>query len=221
MWIYVYYGGVLTILPVIEGCGWEYSLMAAWNGLWGAIGSCWIDGWTTHVVMMPFTLQQGNILAYAPHARLTGDYMAITNFQLSAKTKRPPCCDFCCCGNKFGRIERSKYCHVHSGINRIKRTRRYVKHVERQLIQREIAEQLNDYYFFDPNMTPEQELFGVNEWSAEEYQAYGDWLNGDLDDRYLDDNYEEDYYWFYEHRNDTFYREPDDPFTQDYLPSKY
>jgi len=68
----------------------------------------------------------------------------ITNFQLSAKTKKPAVCGFSCCGNKFGRIERSKYCKVHHGINRIKRSRRYVKHVERQLIKQEIQEQLQE-----------------------------------------------------------------------------
>lgn len=66
----------------------------------------------------------------------------ITNFQLSHKTKRPDCCDFECCGNKFGRIERSVHAHVHGSVNRIVKTRRYAKHVERQLVQKEITNQL-------------------------------------------------------------------------------
>jgi hypothetical protein len=69
----------------------------------------------------------------------------LTNFQICSKTKRPAVCDFSCCGNKFGRIERAQYCKNHSGINRIKRTRRYAKHVERQMIRNEIKSQLRDF----------------------------------------------------------------------------
>lgn len=100
--------------------------------------------------------------------------MAITNFQLSDKTKRPPCCDFCCCGNKFGRIERSKYCKVHHGINRIKRSRRYVKHVERQLIEREIQAQLkDDRDYWEDEMRELKEFFR----SEEDYILEGDYLS--------------------------------------------
>lgn len=106
--------------------------------------------------------------------------MAITNFQLSDKTKRPACCDFYCCGNKFGRIERSKYCHVHSGINRIKRSRRYVKHVERQLVQREIVEQLNDDAIYTEELHRELEEYFAEEQRLDEereiYRDYGYYL---------------------------------------------
>lgn len=66
----------------------------------------------------------------------------ITNFQISAKTRRPACCDWWCCGNMFGRIERSQYAHIHGNVNRVKLSRRYVKHVEKQIVRREIALEL-------------------------------------------------------------------------------
>lgn len=65
-------------------------------------------------------------------------------FQISHKTKSPACCGFDCCGNKFGRIERSKYAKYHGRISRMKLTRRYAKHVEKRIIQKEIAEQLHE-----------------------------------------------------------------------------
>jgi hypothetical protein len=68
----------------------------------------------------------------------------LTDFRLSSKTKPPACCAFYCCGNKFGRIEKSQYCKVHSGINRIKRSRRYVKHVEKQLVRKQILAELSE-----------------------------------------------------------------------------
>lgn len=77
----------------------------------------------------------------------------ITNFRVSNKTAAPRCCDFSCCGNKFGRIEHSfiqtstgrrYYPHVHTSINRIKKTRRYAKHVERQIVKKMIMEVLNE-----------------------------------------------------------------------------
>jgi DNA-binding transcriptional regulator GbsR (MarR family) len=71
----------------------------------------------------------------------------VSDFRVSGKTKRPPCCDFSCCGNKFGRIEKSflskgKKLYPKHHQNRIVKTRRYAKHVERQLIKKEIENQL-------------------------------------------------------------------------------
>jgi hypothetical protein len=115
--------------------------------------------------------------------------MAITDFQLSAKTKRPTCCNFCCCGNKFGRIERSKYCKVHHGINRIKRSRRYVKHVERQLIQQEIREQIleaieyREIEFLDNIKRIDEEFNRIVELKA--YQEFQD----DLEYRMMQEKY--------------------------------
>jgi hypothetical protein len=69
----------------------------------------------------------------------------LTNFQISNKTKRPACCDFDCCGNHFGRIERrSRQSRIHSKVNRIKLTRRYAKHVENQLVRKEILLEMGE-----------------------------------------------------------------------------
>lgn len=71
----------------------------------------------------------------------------ITNFKVSSKTKHPKCCHWACCGSKFGRIERSQYAsRAHGQYNRIVRARRYAKHVERQLVRREIAAQLQEEF---------------------------------------------------------------------------
>lgn len=70
--------------------------------------------------------------------------MALTDFRVSRKTKRPGCCDFDCCGNHFGRIEKSRHARVHGQVNRIVKTRRYAKRVERRLTKEEIRVQLNE-----------------------------------------------------------------------------
>lgn len=64
----------------------------------------------------------------------------ISDFKVSAKTKHPACCHWGCCGNKFGRIEkRSSGRHKD---NRMVKTRRYAKHVEKQKVMKEIREEL-------------------------------------------------------------------------------
>lgn len=58
MWIWVYYGGVLTLVPVLEGCSVGWTLNALWNGMWGEIGMCWAQGIGMIPVYYPgFTLQ--------------------------------------------------------------------------------------------------------------------------------------------------------------------
>lgn len=69
--------------------------------------------------------------------------LMVNKFRASKKTRIPVCCSFDCCGNKFGRIERSKYTKVHSGINRIKRTRRYAKRAEKHQVRMMILQELN------------------------------------------------------------------------------
>lgn len=66
----------------------------------------------------------------------------ITNFKSNQKTKQPRCCAYHCCGNHFGRIERSIYAKVHSSENRIKPTRRYAKRAERNSIRKLICDEL-------------------------------------------------------------------------------
>lgn len=66
------------------------------------------------------------------------------DFQYSVKTKSPAICSFDCCGSKFGRIEargHDKDRRNHRE-NRIIRARRYAKHVIRQLVRKEIMEEL-------------------------------------------------------------------------------
>ena len=70
----------------------------------------------------------------------------ITDFRVSYKTNAPQICSFDCCGNHFGRIERSTYMRCHRQVNRIIQTRRYAKRVERRLVQLEIQQQLQDEY---------------------------------------------------------------------------
>jgi len=84
--------------------------------------------------------------------------------QLSHKTY-VPFCGLECCGNKFGRIERSCHANTHGRINRMKRARRYAKHVERQLIKKEIASQLHEEYLEIMEFIEEmQELFADMEY---------------------------------------------------------
>jgi len=66
----------------------------------------------------------------------------ITDFRISKKTRRPGCCNFDCCGNHFGRIERSAHANVRN-VNRIIKSRRYVKHVERQMVRKFILSELD------------------------------------------------------------------------------
>lgn len=84
------------------------------------------------------------------------------------------------------------YCKVHRGINRIKRSRRYVKHVERQLVRAEIKaqlqEELDDFMDF------------VNEWDdlmSDCYEdAYNEYNNYLMDLHNNRDNYDPlDYDW--------------------------
>lgn len=55
MWAWIYEGAIITVVPIVNGCDWEWALYAAWNSMWGTIGGCWVDGWTVHVLV--FTLQ--------------------------------------------------------------------------------------------------------------------------------------------------------------------
>lgn len=64
----------------------------------------------------------------------------LTDFRVSVKTKRPGCCDWFCCGNKFGRIE--KRGHYRKDNLRMKKTRRYAKHVEKFLWKKEVKEEM-------------------------------------------------------------------------------
>ncbi len=96
----------------------------------------------------------------------------ITDFQASQKTAIPRC-GFACCGNKFGRIEKSflhkgkrLYPKHHHG-NRLARVRRYAKHVERQLVQVEIKQQLQEEY--------ETMLDAIQEWNEFWADCQPDW----------------------------------------------
>lgn len=55
------------------------------------------------------------------------------NLNASAKTKAPACCNLSCCGNHFGRIDKR---------NPIKKTRRYAKRAEKNLIRKFIRQEL-------------------------------------------------------------------------------
>lgn len=63
----------------------------------------------------------------------------IVNYYASPKT-RAPFCGLSCCGNNFGRCERSCYRHKSGITNHMTRMRRYAKRAERILIRREINE---------------------------------------------------------------------------------
>lgn len=68
----------------------------------------------------------------------------ITNFNASPKTKHPACCSFACCGNKFGRIDRSSYSRRRKSVTRIVKTRRYAKHADKMAWKRDVMEQILD-----------------------------------------------------------------------------
>lgn len=72
----------------------------------------------------------------------------IIDYKVSAKTKHPACCHWGCCGNKFGRIEKgwkdstNRIHYPKHKTNRMERTRRYAKRVERMVWKREVRNEL-------------------------------------------------------------------------------
>lgn len=91
--------------------------------------------------------------------RIQSEVVMITDFRISIKTKAPQCCALDCCGNKFGRIERSTWIRCHNQVNRIIKTRRYAKHVMKRMNQMEILQQLQDEHDDIVEAEREWELF--------------------------------------------------------------
>ncbi len=67
----------------------------------------------------------------------------ITDFRVSVKTRPSSFCGLACCGNKFGRVYKSRDAHIRK-VNRMVKMRRYAKHVENQRIRRDILSQLHE-----------------------------------------------------------------------------
>jgi hypothetical protein len=67
----------------------------------------------------------------------------IVNYLATPKT-RAPFCGLRCCGNAFGRCERSMYRHKSGKMNHKLQMRRYAKHVERNIIRKEIEAQIQE-----------------------------------------------------------------------------
>ncbi len=65
----------------------------------------------------------------------------IVNYYATPKT-RAPFCGLRCCGNSFGRCERSMYRHKSGIVNHKLRMRRYAKHADRNLVCKEIEQQI-------------------------------------------------------------------------------
>jgi len=65
------------------------------------------------------------------------------DYRLSNKTKHPACCNWGCCGNNFGRVEKSfkkdgRIYYPKHRMNKMRKMRRYVKRVERMMVNKEI-----------------------------------------------------------------------------------
>ena len=112
----------------------------------------------------------------------------IVNYRASTKT-RAPFCGLSCCGNHFGRCDRSCFRHD-SRMNRKILMRRYAKRAERILIQHEIKNQLIEDYFFFVNDVDDTHIEYAEENILNDcFEGYGDYDSryDKIDSRDIDD----------------------------------